>query len=64
MSKYRVVVLESATGNTVFSRDVNAMIAGLANGDEVSSVLLSGTEDEMMLCINVVQSEIDKAMEI
>ncbi len=61
--KYKVTITNNETNEIVFERDVNAMIAGLAAGDEASSILLKGTHDEMLVAMNVVQNECNRVYE-
>ena len=57
MKKYTVTVKENETGKILFESEVNAMIAGIAAGNDASSILLKGTIDEMLIAMNVVQNE-------
>lgn len=61
--KYKVTITNNETNEIVFEREVNAMIAGLAAGDEASSILLKGTHDEMLVAMNVVQNECNRVYE-
>ena len=61
--KYTVTVRNNESGKIVFERDTNAMIAGLAGGDDASSILLRGTHDEMLVAMNVVQNEFNRVYE-
>lgn len=61
--KYKVTITNNETNEIVFEREVNAMIAGLAGGDEASSILLKGTHDEMLVAMNIVQNECNRVYE-
>ena len=61
--KYTIIVKNNDTQEIVFEREVNAMIAGLAGGDEASSILLKGSHDEMLVAMNIVQNECNRVYE-
>ena len=61
--KYKVTITNTETNEIIFEREVNAMIAGLAGGDEASSILLKGTHDEMLVAMNIVQNECNRVYE-
>lgn len=62
MEKYTVII-KNNNGEVLLEKEVNTMIAGIASGNEASSIILKGTEDELVIAINVVQSEIDRIFE-
>ena len=57
---YTIIVKDNKTGETLFEREVNAMIAGIAAGNDASSILLKGDSDEMLIAMNVVQNECNR----
>ena len=59
MSKYTITI-KNEEGKVVFEEQTGAMIAGIANGQEASAIVLKGTEDELIVAVNMVQSEIDR----
>lgn len=61
--KYKVTITNTETNEIIFEREVNAMIAGLAGGDEASSILLKGSHDEMLVAMNIVQNECNRVYE-
>ena len=63
MEKYTVIIKNNTTGEVLFEKEINTMIAGIASGNEASSIILKGTEDEVIIAINVVQNEIDRIFE-
>jgi len=63
MEKYTVIIKSNTTNEVLFEKDVNAMVAGLAAGNDASAIILKGTQDENIIAINVVQSEIDRIFE-
>lgn len=63
MKKYTVIIKDNTTDTEIFNKETNAMIAGLAADDDASAILLEGTEDELIIAVNVVQNEIDRLFE-
>ena len=61
--KYTIIVKKKETDEVLFEKDTNVMIAGLASGNEASSIVLRGSQDETIIAINVVQGEIDRIFE-
>ncbi len=61
--KYTIIVKKKETDEVLFEKDTNVMIAGLASGNDASSIILKGSQDETIIAINVVQSEIDRIFE-
>lgn len=57
---YTIIVKDNKTGETLFEREANAMIAGIAAGNDASSILLKGDSDEMLIAMNVVQNECNR----
>lgn len=63
MKKYTVIIKSNETDEVLFEKELNTMIAGIASESEASSIILQGTQDETIIAINVVQSEIDRIFE-
>jgi hypothetical protein len=63
MKKYTVIIKNNESGEVIFEREVNAMIAGLAAEDDVSSILLRGTHEENLVAMNIVQHEFNHMYE-
>ena len=63
MKKYKITVKNNETGMVLFDKETNALIAGLAADKDASSILLQGTQDEMVIAINMVQEELDRIFE-
>ena len=63
MKNYTVKILRNETGEELLSKEFNTMIAGIAAGNDASAVLIRGTDDETVIAINVVESEIDRVFE-
>ena len=61
--KYTIFVKDNESGEVVFEKQTNAMIAGLAGGDDASSILLKGSHDEMLVAMNIVQNECNRVYE-
>ena len=55
MAKYLIKITDTETGKNVFEKEVNSMVAGVAAGDEPSSITLRGTHEENLLAMNFVQ---------
>lgn len=60
---YTVIIKKKETGEVLFEKDTNAMIAGLATGDDASSILLRGEHEENLIAMNVVQNEMNRMYE-
>lgn len=63
MKKYTIIVKNNETGEVVFEKETNSMIAGLAGGDDASSILLRGTHEENLVAMNIVQNEMGRMYE-
>lgn len=63
MKKYKIIIKNNETGETIVDTNANAMIAGIAGGDDVSSILLRGTHEEMLVAMNIVQNECNRVYE-
>ena len=63
MNKYTVIIKSNETDEVLFEKEISTMIAGIASGNDVSSIILKGTHDETIIAINVVQSGIDRIFE-
>ena len=63
MEKYTVIIKSNTTGEVLFEKGLNTMIAGIASGNDASAIILKGAEDEIIIAINVVQNEIDRIFE-
>lgn len=61
--KYTIIVKKKETDEVLFEKDTNVMIAGLASENDASSIILKGSQEETIIAINVVQSEIDRIFE-
>ena len=62
-TKYTVIVKKKETGEVLFEKDTNALIAGAVAGEDASSILLQGPHEEMIIAINMVQNELDRIFE-
>ena len=60
MSKYTLIIKKNETQEILFEQGMNTMIGAVATGNEASAVLLKGSEDELVIAINVVQQEIER----
>ena len=60
---YTVIIKKKETGEVLFEKDTNAMIAGLALGEDASSILLKGELEENLVAMNVVQNEMNRMYE-
>lgn len=63
MKKYTIILKDNVSGEEVFSKEVNAVIAGMAADEDASAILCRGTEDENILAVNLVQNEIERLMQ-
>ena len=63
MKKYTIIVRNNESGEVLFEKETNSMIAGLAGGDDASSILLRGTHEENLVAMNVVQNEMTRMYE-
>ena len=63
MKKYTIIVRNNESGEVLFEKETNSMIAGLAGGDDASSILLRGTHEENLVAMNVVQNEMNRMYE-
>ena len=62
-NKYTITIKNNENGEVLLEKKVNAIIAGIAAGDDASAVLLKGTHDEMIIAVNMVQDELDRLFE-
>ena len=60
MSKYTLIIKKNETQEILFEKGINTMIGAVATGNEASAVLLKGTDDELIIAVNVVQQEIER----
>lgn len=63
MEKYTIIVKKNETDEVLLEKGVNALIAGIAAGEDASSILLQGTHEEMIIAINMVEAELDRIFE-
>lgn len=63
MKKYTIIVKNNETGEVVFEKETNSMIAGLAGEEDASSILLRGTHEENLVAMNIVQNEMGRMYE-